>query len=137
MAEKNLPKINPIDRPFWQGAAEGKFLLQHCRACGKLQFFPRAVCTGCFSSDLDWAAARGEGEVHSFTRVFVPRNPAFKDEIPICYANVVLDEGVIVESRIVGKGVEEIKLGDRVRVVFQETSDPQIKLPVFELAVRL
>jgi hypothetical protein len=42
-----------------------------------------------------------------------------------------------VESRIVGKGVEEIKLGDRVRVVFQETSDPQIKLPVFELAVRL
>ena len=41
MAEKNLPKINQIDRPFWQGAAEGKFLLQHCRSCGKLQFFPR------------------------------------------------------------------------------------------------
>ena len=32
--------------------------------------------------------------------------------------------------------VEEIKLGDRVRVAFQETSDPQIKLPVFELAGR-
>jgi hypothetical protein len=134
MAEKNLPKINPIDRPFWQGTAEGKLLLQKCRACGKLQFFPRAVCTGCFSLEFDWTAARGEGEVHSFTWVFVPRNPAFKEEVPICYANVVLDERVIVESRIVGKGVEDIKLGDRVRVVFQETSDPQIKLPVFELA---
>ncbi|HEY1267306.1 MAG TPA: OB-fold domain-containing protein [Candidatus Binatia bacterium] len=136
MAEKSLPKINQIDRPFWQAAADGKFMLQHCRACGKLQFFPRAVCTGCFSLELDWQAARGEGEIHSFTWVFVPRNPAFKDEVPICYANVVLDEGVILESRIVGKGVEEIKLGDRVRVIFQATSDPAIKLPVFELADR-
>jgi hypothetical protein len=44
---------------------------------------------------------------------------------------------VIIESRIVGNGLEEIKLGDRVRVAFQETSDPKIKLPVFELAGRL
>ena len=136
MAEKNLPKINQIDRPFWQGAAEGKFLLQHCRACGKLQFFPRVVCTGCFGAALDWVEARGEGEIHSYSWVFVPRNPAFKEEVPICYANVVLDEGVILESRIVGKRVAEIKLGDRVRVAFQETSDPEIKLPVFELTDR-
>jgi uncharacterized OB-fold protein len=133
MAEKSLPKINQIDRPFWQGAAEGKLLLQKCRACGKLQFFPRIVCTGCFSLELDWQAARGEGDIHSFTWVFVPRNPAFKAEVPICYANVVLDEGVIVESRIVGKDVDKIQLGDRVRVTFQETADPEIKLPVFEL----
>ena len=33
-----------------------------------------------------------------FTLVRVPRNPAFKDETPIYYINVILDEGVIVES---------------------------------------
>ena len=134
MAEKSLPKINQIDRPFWKGAAEGKLLLQKCRACGKRQFFPRVVCTGCFSSELDWIRASGAGKVHSFSWVFVPRNPAFKEEAPICYANVVLDEDVILESRIVGKEVAKVKIGDRVKVAFQETASPEIKLPVFELA---
>lgn len=134
MAEKSLPKINPIDRRFWEGAAAGRLLLQKCRPCGKIQFFPRVVCTGCFSGDLEWTQASGLGKVHSFTWVRVPRNPAFKDEVPICYANIILDEGVIMESRIVGKNLPTIKMGAKVRVIFQETADPGIKLPVFELS---
>jgi uncharacterized OB-fold protein len=63
----------------------------------------------------------------------VPRNPAFKEEVPIGYINVILDEGVIMESRLVGKGIEGVKLGDRVKVTFQETHNPEIRLPVFEL----
>lgn len=133
MAEKSLPKINKIDQPFWKGAAEGKLLIQKCRGCGKLQFFPRVVCVDCFSRELDWVQAKGDGKVHSFSWVRVPRNPAFKEEVPICYANVVLDEGVIMESRIVGSGVQNVKLGDRVKVTFQQTADPEVKLPVFEL----
>jgi len=134
MAEKSLPKINQIDRPFWEGAAAGKLLLQKCRSCRKLQFFPRVVCTDCFSCELDWVQARGGGQVHSFSWVFVPRNPAFKDEVPICYVNIILDEGVILESRIVGTGVQKVRIGDRVKVAFQETASLEIKLPVFELA---
>ena len=72
--------------------------------------------------------------MHTFTLVRVPRNPAFKDEIPIYYINVILDEGVIVESRLVGDTKEKVKMGDRVKAVFQETHDPKIKLPCFELA---
>jgi uncharacterized OB-fold protein len=108
-------------------------LLQKCKACGKLQFFPRIVCVDCFSGDIDWVEAAGTGKVHSFTWVRVPRNPAFKEEVPICYANIVLDEGVIMESRIVGSA-DKIKLGDKVKVTFQQTASPEIKLPVFELA---
>jgi len=133
MAEKSLPKINKIDQPYWEGAAAGKLLLQKCKECGKLQFFPRTACVDCFSGDLEWVTASGKGKLHSFTWVRVPRNPAFKEEVPICYANIILDEGVIMESRIVGKEVEKVKIGDRVKVAFQETADPEIKLPVFEL----
>ena len=133
MAEKSLPKINKIDQPYWEGAAAGKLLLQKCKECGKLQFFPRTACVDCLSGDLEWVTASGKGKLHSFTWVRVPRNPAFKEEVPICYANIILDEGVIMESRIVGKEVEKVKIGDRVKVAFQETADPEIKLPVFEL----
>jgi uncharacterized OB-fold protein len=132
--KKSLPKINPIDRPYWQGASAGKLLLQKCKDCGKLQFFPRPVCVECFSANLDWIESSGRGKVHSFTWVRVPRSPAFRDEVPICYINVILDEGVIIESRLVGTGDEKVRRGDPVKVAFQETHDPEIKLPVFELA---
>jgi uncharacterized OB-fold protein len=132
MPQKSLPKVNKVDQPFWEGAASGKFLLQKCKSCGKLQFFPRVACVDCFD-ELDWIESKGTGKVHSFTLVRVPRNPAFKEETPIYYINVILDEGVIIESRLVGNKKEQVKLGDRVKVVFQETHDPGIKLPCFEL----
>jgi uncharacterized OB-fold protein len=131
--QKSLPKINKVDQPFWEGAAAGKFLLQKCKSCGKVQIFPRVACVDCFG-EMDWIESKGSGKVHSFTLVRVPRNPAFKDEVPIYYINVILDEGVIVESKLVGEGKEKVKTGDRVKAVFQPTHDPAIKLPCFELA---
>ena len=131
--QKSLPKINKVDQRFWEGAAAGKFLLQKCKSCGKVQFFPRVVCVECFG-EPEWIEAKGTGKVHSYTLVRVPRNPAFKDEVPIYYINVVLDEGVIIESKLVGNGKERVKTGDRVKAVFQPTHDPAIKLPCFELA---
>ena len=100
LPKKSLPKINKVDEPYWKGAAAGKLLLQKCKACGKLQFFPRVVCVDCFSGDIEWIEAKGTGKVHTFSWVRVPRNPAFKEDVPICYINVILDEGVIMESRL-------------------------------------
>ena len=131
--QKSLPKINKVDERFWEGAAAEKFLLQKCKSCGKVQFFPRVACVECFG-EPEWIEANGTGAVHSYTLVRVPRNPAFKDEVPIYYINVILDEGVIVESKLVGAGKENVKTGDRVKAVFQPTHDPAIKLPCFELA---
>ena len=131
--QKSLPKINKVDQPYWEGAAAGKLLLQKCKSCGKVQFFPRVACVDCFG-EMDWIEAKGTGKIHTFTLVRVPRNPAFKEDVPIYYINVILDEGVIMESRLVGNAKERVKMGDRVKVVFQETHDPKIKLPCFELA---
>lgn len=131
--QKSLPKINPVDAPFWKAAAGGKFHLQKCKDCGKVQFFPRVACVDCFG-ELSWIEAKGTGKIHSFTLVRVPRNPAFKDEAPIYYINVILDEGVIIESRLVGDSRGKVKMDDRVKVVFRDTHNPEIKLPCFELA---
>ena len=58
---------------------------------------------------------------------------AFKDEVPICYAAIVLSEGVLMQSRIVGATAETVLRGAPVKVAFLSTKDPQIKIPVFEL----
>lgn len=134
MAERSLPQVNAIDRPFWQAAASGRLVLQRCRKCGKLQFFPRPVCVGCFSNELEWVESSGRGTLHSYSWVWVPRNPAFKEETPICYADIVLEERVLMQSRVIGASMEKVQVGARVKVAFQKTSNPEILLPVFELA---
>lgn len=134
MAERSLPQVNAIDQPFWRAAAAGRLVLQRCRECGKLQFFPRPACVGCFSNELEWVESSGRGTVHSYSWVWVPRNPAFKEETPICYADIVLEERVLMQSRVVGASTEKVRVGARVKVAFQKTSNPEIRLPVFELA---
>lgn len=133
MAGKSLPVINAIDEGFWEGARAGELRLQRCRKCGVVQFFPRAVCTGCLSGDLEWMRASGKGKVHTFTLVRVPRNRAFLDEVPIYLAEVELEEGVRMVTRIVGERRDQVTLGAPVRVTFLDTEDAEIKLPVFEL----
>ena len=133
MAGKSLPAVNEIDRGFWEGAAAGELRLQKCRKCAVVQFFPRAVCTGCLSSDLEWVPASGKGKVHTFTLVRVPRNRAFMDEVPIYLAEVELEEGVRMVTRIVGEKRDQVQLDAPVQLTFMETEDPEIKLPVFEL----
>ena len=133
MAGKSLPVVNSIDREFWEGAAKGELRLQKCGACGKMQFFPRIACTGCLGGDLEWVPVSGRGKVHTFSLCRVPRNRAFMDEVPIYVAEVELEEGVRMITRIVGDNRDQVTLGAPVTVSFLETEDPDIKLPVFEL----
>lgn len=45
--------------------AQGKFLIQQCRECGKYVFYPRALCSHCGSAELKWIEPTGRGLVHS------------------------------------------------------------------------
>ena len=54
---KPAPIVNPWARPFWDGAREGRLLIQRCRACGKHVFYPRVACPHCFAEALDWGAS--------------------------------------------------------------------------------
>ena len=43
------PQGNPETKPFWDAAAQGKFLIKRCTACGEPHYFPRSVCPFCYS----------------------------------------------------------------------------------------
>ena len=128
--QKSLPKINPVDAPFWQGAANDKFLLQKCKSCGKVQFFPRVACVDCFG-ELAWIESKGTGKIHTFTLVRVPRNPAFKDEVPYVVAIVATAEGPHLLTRIAGVASAEMRVGIKVRVKIEKSAEG-VALPVFE-----
>ena len=41
------PAVTIESKPFWDAAAEGKFLIKHCNACGEDHWYPRALCPFC------------------------------------------------------------------------------------------
>ena len=134
-----LPRVIDVDREFWDGVQQEKLLIQKCRDCGRLQFFPRPVCIDCMGLDLGWQEASGRGVVYSFTLVWVPRHPTFCNVVeqtrqPVVFAEIELAEGVRMLSQIVDCRPDAVRLGGPVRATFETAEGAQFKLPKFRLA---
>lgn len=89
----------------------GRFLIQHCAACGQHIYFPREVCPHCGSEQLSLVAPRGTGTVHAVTTV--RRKADAGGDINVSL--IELDEGVRLMSRVEGLAPVEVAIGQRVR----------------------
>ncbi|PVX23963.1 MAG: DNA-binding protein [Candidatus Bathyarchaeum sp.] len=114
----------PISRTskFWQGLQEGRVYAARCKKCGKLHFPPVADCGSCNSSDVEWIELDGEGEVVTFTQVFV-KPASFSDEQSYIVAIAELNEGVKVLAWLTGVEREDVKVGMHVKLVAKLTCD--------------
>lgn len=116
---KPLPQATPISQPFWDGLKDHEVRLQQC-AQGHWLFFPRTHCPTCGNRQLSWKTVSGKGQLYSFTVARVPTLPEFSDEMPQLLAVVELDEGVHINTTLVGVAPEDLKVGQRLRPVFDE-----------------
>jgi uncharacterized OB-fold protein len=114
----------PETQAFWDAAADGRFLVRHCSACGKAHWYPRSVCPLCHSSDTEWRAASGAGTIYSFS---VMR----KAEPPFVMAYVTLAEGPTMMTNIVECDSDALAIGQPVELVFQP-SKSGIAVPCFQ-----
>ena len=130
-----LPRLYDWNRPYFQAALAGRLMLQKCRACGELIYYPRPACPECLAMEYDWTELSGRGTVYSFAVVWRPQHPAFLDRVPITLATVQLDEGPQMVSNVVNCPPERVAIGLRVRVVFERVSE-EVALPKFEPADR-
>ncbi|NKB99363.1 MAG: hypothetical protein GKR90_12835 [Pseudomonadales bacterium] len=125
-----IPRPTAASEPYWAGCAEGVLHLQQCARCNHIQFYPRICCSTCAGNELRWVAASGRGRVASFTVM----HQQMADEYAMCQvvALIDLDEGPRMMSHVVGDNATNTKVGDRVRVKFQEWGDG-VTAPVFAL----
>ena len=119
------PIINAENLPFWQAAQSGNLILKYCNACKEAHYYPRTICPHCGSDKTTWIASEGTGEIYSYT---VMRRGV---TVPFSMAYVRLDEGVSLLTHLTNCDFDEIKIGQKVRVVFHETQDGQ-KTHLFE-----
>jgi len=126
-----LPAVTPENEHFWLGGAEGELRFRRCTACRYYIHPPAPLCPECLGRELETATVSGRGVVHTYTVNHQLWIPGF--DPPYVVAIVALDEqeGLRLTSNIVGCGVEDVRIGMRVKVCFDERDDG-IHIPLFE-----
>jgi len=132
-APRPQPRLDADNRPFWTGGAEGELRLMRCRDCAAFFHPPRPVCRNCLSENVAPEAVAGTGVVDTFTVNYQKWHPAL--DVPYVIARVAVDgaPGVFLTTNIVGCAVDEVDIGDRVRVKFEQQGE--IYYPLFEKIV--
>jgi uncharacterized OB-fold protein len=119
---KPLPRIDPVNKPFWTAAQEGRLLLQHCPSCGDVRFPPGPICPKCLAGDQDWIEASGKGTLESWIDMHRAYWDGFKDELPYRVCLVRLEEGPVLVSNLVDK-TENLRMGAPVKAVFEAVTE--------------
>lgn len=115
--QKRFPEPPEESQAFFDGAREGKLLVQRCTSCGEHQFYPRTICVHCGAETVDWVEASGRGTVHTFT--VVHRGiPGWVEDGPYVAAVIDLEEGVRMTSNVVGCPPDEVSVGMAVQATF-------------------
>jgi uncharacterized OB-fold protein len=127
-----LPAPTADSTPYWQAANAGKLVVQHCKACGRRQFYPRAFCTACLSPELEWSECSGLGRIYTYTICRIPGHPSMAAKVPYAVAMIDLDEGVRMLTNIVDCDIGNIAIGARVGVCYERISE-EFNLPQFTL----
>ena len=127
--ERPLPELSGVGAPFWQAARQHRLVAPKCKQCGKVLFYPRAICPFDWSSALEWVELSGHGLIYTYTVVRQPAHPAFAERVPYVLALIELAEGIRIMSNVVAP-LEAIQIGMPVAVRFEDV-DEEVSLPFF------
>jgi uncharacterized OB-fold protein len=128
--ERPLPTPTRDSQPYWDGLREGRLVLQHCAACGKVRHYPRPLCPHCLSMESEFRSAPLGGAIHSWTVCHHPFAFFFKPLAPYTVALVDMDAGVRINAPLRQMPESALRIGARVRLGF-EPATPDVTLPFF------
>ena len=131
--DKPVPAIDPDSQPYWDGAKEGRLMIQRCRATGQAFLYSRQLVPGVVDSEVEWIEASGRGTIYSFTVARRPAGQAFADDVPYVVVAVTLEEGARVMSNLVTDTPDNVAIGQAVEVFFDPVSD-DLTIPKFKPA---
>lgn len=132
---KPQPRVTELTRPYWDGANEGRLMIQRCAnaSCAKAVFYPRVCCPFCHGAELTWFRASGRGAIVTHTTVRRAHHDGFQPFAPYVFAAVQIDEGALIYAEIPGAPTEGESLIDRRVNVDFVAHGPGRQMPVFRL----
>jgi uncharacterized protein len=120
--------VDAIDQPFWDACRERRLLVYRCQTCGRC-LWPAGGCPDHGFAAMEWTAANGRGQVHTWTVIHQQYGSSFSDE-PAVVGVVELDEGALLHVPLVGFATDQLTVGAPVRVDFRDVYG-EYMMPVF------
>jgi uncharacterized OB-fold protein len=120
MSEKPIPEVNETSRPYWDAAQREELVLPRNKRTGRYFLYPRPWAPDDYSSDIEWVPASGEGKVVTFTVTYFPLFESYASELPYIVAVIKLAEGPTMMANILNCKPEDVYVGMRVKVTFEE-----------------
>jgi uncharacterized protein len=133
MAEytKPLPVADADSKEFWDSCHRHEMQMQKCDQCHKFYYPPGPICPHCFSNNIKWEKVSGKGEVYSFVIVRRAPGPDWEKDVPYVMADIQLPEDIRMISNVVGCKPEDVKVGMKVEVTYDDVTE-EISLPKFK-----
>jgi uncharacterized protein len=128
LVRRPAPLLTDDNAFFWEAAAEGRLVAQHCSVCGRLRHPPRPMCPHCRSLEFEVVPLSGRGSLYSYAILHHPRHPAF--DYPVIAALVDLAEGIRLVSNLSEVENVDIEIGMVLEVSFEPTENGGA-VPVF------
>ncbi len=128
---KPLPILDELNRPFWESTKAHRLALQHCSECGKFRYPINHLCPHCLSDKYEWTPISGRGSVYSSIVFHQVYNQEFADDVPYNVSLIQLDEGPRMLSNVIGIAPSEVKVGEKVEVVFDDVT-AEVTIPRFK-----
>lgn len=126
-----LPEITTENEAFWTGGKGGELCITFCNDCAAAIHPPQIICATCLSRNVGPRAVAGTGTVYSYTINHQPWLP----DMPVPFAIAVVDvdgaPGVRVTAQVITDDPEAVRIGQRMRVRFQNVED-HVWLPEWE-----
>jgi uncharacterized OB-fold protein len=120
----------PAVDAYWEAVDEGRLVVPVCPDCGTSFFPPRVACPYCLGTDIGLRETGGTGEIYSYSTVRVDSHPARGTDAPYPVCLVTLDDGPTLFSTVLDCPVDELAVGMRVTVDFDDLGGDR-QYPVF------
>ena len=123
MKSRPMPVPTPFTQPYWDGAKQGKLMIQRCQSCKTYYHPPAASCAKCAGQDgaeLVFEQVSGRGTLYSHTLIRDTRMRGFEEIMPYHAIMVELAE----QPRLIHYGnmpetdPKELRIGAPVEVIF-------------------
>jgi uncharacterized OB-fold protein len=137
MAEttKPIPRPPERDRPYWDGALEGKLVLPKCTRCGWMTRRLELVCPKCQNESFVWTELSGRATIYTYAVARQTTTQGFEDDVPFVVVQASIEEQpeLCIATNLIGDyDIDALDLG--LPLVFTTEERGDVKLPQFRLA---